>query len=177
MTLLLSVMFFVFISPGNIQQYKPPTNAEMVAMGTPSSDSDNKQLIEIIKKDLKIENADVKLLLGPYENIFGPARSLNNLPHDYFILIDNDFYQMLSPSEKNALMGHEMGHILYAPKVHVYDLDRTGLEICADFFAIKYAGVDAVLSLLEKLYSIPQDDRDQPDYKIRKAALEEFKRN
>lgn len=133
-------------------------------------------LIEQIKKDLKIENLSVKVIIVPHDEreLTG---ELVKILGGYIILVNGNISKNLTLDERKALISHEMGHIMYSPKVHVYDLARTGLDICADFFAVKYAGVDATLSLLEKLYTMAQDERDQPDYKIRKAVLEEVRRN
>ena len=172
----LSILLFIGLFLFRTTTVLAQTNKELIATGVESFD--NSELIQQAKKDLQIEKLSVKIILGAYYSKEGiTGRLVRDLPNGYFGLVDKDFYQRLTLPERKALIGHELGHILYVPTVHIYDLDRTGLDICADFFAVRYAGVDAVLSLLEKLYTIPQDDRDQPDYKIRKAVLEEVRRN
>ncbi len=168
-----------FLSADNALAKPPQINPEITKIILAGVEStENTDLIEQIKKDLKIEDMFVKVIIGSYDAAGITGQLVKALPGGYFILIDSNLYEKITPAERKALIGHEMGYILYAPKIHLYDLDRTGLDICADFFAVKYAGVDAVLSLLEKkLYSIPEDHRDQPAYKIRKAVLEEVRRN
>src|SRR3990167_5084255 len=78
-----------------------PTNAEMIAMGTPSDE--NVELVALIKKDLKLESVQVKVLIGPYdEKISSIGRLLNDLPNGYYVLVDRGFYEELTPEERKA---------------------------------------------------------------------------
>ncbi len=137
---------------------------------------ENKDLIDQIRMNLKIEDLPVTVFMLPYNSDVLTAQLVAHPDGGYFILISSNVNEKLTQDERKALIAHEMGHIAYTSKIHLYDLDRTGLDICADIFASKYAGIDAVLSLLEKLYTLDQDDREVPDYKIRKAALEAIKK-
>lgn len=149
-----------------------PTNSEMIAMGTPSNE--HGELVALIKKDLKLEAVQVKVLIGPYdEKIASIGRLLNDLPNGYYVLIDRGFYEGLTPTERNALISHEMGHIQYTVRVHVYDLEASAVQVSADIFAIKYVGIDAVLSFLEKICT--EDYRENVDCKLRTTVLKYIK--
>ena len=148
-----------------------PTNAEMIAMGTPSDE--NVELVALIKKDLKLESVQVKVLIGPYdEKISSIGRLLNDLPNGYYVLVDWGFYEELTPEERKALIAHEMGHIQYTVRVHVYDLEASVVQFGADMFAIRYAGIDAVLSFLDKKCH----DKDNLHCKLRLRDLNYVKK-
>lgn len=165
-------LILLIMPPYSIAQDIPLTNEEMIALGMTSDE--HAELVSKIKKDLKLEDVQVKVLIGSYnEKVTSTGRLLNDLPNGYYVLIDRGFYEGLIPTERDALIAHEMGHIQYTIKVHVYDLEASAVQVSADIFAIKYVGIDAVLSFLDK--TCTEDDRDNIDCKLRTAVLKYIK--
>ncbi len=173
MNLLISVtILFLSVFPASTAQAKiSPENEKLIAMGTLTLE--NRQFIAQIKRDLKINSIPVKVLLGPYNDIVGPARLVNDFPRSYYVLVDKNFYENLSALEKRSVIAHEMGHVIFTATPPVTDQEAMRLQVGADLFASRYVGIDALISLLNKLF--PEDyEKDIPEYLFRIKVLKEL---
>jgi len=145
-------------------------NQKLIATGIPTYE--NRQFIARIKKDLRL-NVPVIVLLGPYDKKMGSARLVDGFPRNYYILVDKDFYRGLSDLEKRSLIGHELGHVVFAVKPKAGDSEFVSLQIGADLFAARYVGFDAMIALLNKLY--PTDtSKEIPEYVLRIGILKKL---
>lgn len=117
---------------------------------------------------IKKISEELKLTKNVYL-ILVPTRDLRTkgvlIPKDsaYYIFADETFLTSLSDIEQKALIGHEMGHIIFGcPGTEIVFLPacQTG----ADLFAAMHTSPDATMSMLHKLYS---DQQWNPEYKIR----------
>jgi Zn-dependent protease with chaperone function len=111
-------------------------------------------LINRIKKDIKMPDIIVNVLVGPYFKTNGilVAIELFNAPK-YYIIMDQEFLSELNTEEKRAAISHEMGHIVVGIG-HTFDSRNNKIEIekKADEFASKYVHPKYMKSLLEKAY-------------------------
>ena len=139
-------------------------HSAMVSVGKPVNEFDN--LIARIKKDIGQDNIEIKVLVGPYFRYFGFIGYLyDEFSPTYFILVDEDFYNELTPEEREALAAHESGHIL-----HRYPRDGsraavTEFQVLTDEFGAKFVHPDHLKSLLKKANS---------DYFIRVSHLDKL---
>jgi hypothetical protein len=147
-------------------QLQPLTNRELIVMGRPAPYQAD--FIERISRDLKI-NKSVELVLGP--PLVFPRGRLAESTLAYYILIEEKFFLSLTDMEQKALIGHEMGHIIFLPP------NCDGYMSCqlgADLFAVLYTSPQAVIDLLEKLSDDP-NWKQSLDYTTRVPALEKLK--
>lgn len=124
-------------------------------------------LLDKIKKDINQENIEIKVFLGPYFKYYGIVGMLiDDYRPKYTILFDIEFYNKLTPQEREAIVAHEAGHILFKyPENH--SLETTiETQVLADRLAARYVNPDYVISALNKLYA---------DYLTRKERLEQLK--
>ena len=91
----------------NIQELRPLTNRELIVLGEPVQYQT--EFVEKISKELRVKK-DVRLIFGP--PLF-PRGRLAESALTYYILIEKDFFLRLSDIEQKALIGHEMGHIIF----------------------------------------------------------------
>src|SRR3989344_2832984 len=84
---------------------------EVMAMGR--RDLEHEKLISEIRKDLKIPNdLEIKIFVGPFNNIVNEGQLFYPTnPFSLILLLNENFYQDLTPEEKIALIGHELGHL------------------------------------------------------------------
>ncbi len=144
----------------------PPANRELIALSKPTEIQ--AEFINKISKDIKLKK-DIRLLLGPYAPI-GKGRLLES-PLSWFILVDEKFFIGLPDMEQKALIGHEMGHIVFTPSV------CGGVIECqedADFFAAVYTSPETVIILLDKFFIDPRD-RNSEQFKLRLENMEKLK--
>lgn len=117
-------------------------------------DLEHENLLYQIREDLKIpKDEEVKIFIGPYdENIIGEGRLISsNQPFGFILLLNETFYQKLTPEEKIALISHELGHLTNRVIIVLYNLDTLiRFQIEADTYATKYASPEAMISLLNK---------------------------
>ncbi len=172
-------IFFVFVilPPAKVDDpYRPLTIEEVVGMG--KQDLEHEGLISLVKEDLKItKSLEIKIFLGPYDNIIGEGELISSIhPLGFLILLDQSFYQGLSPKEKIALIAHELGHLTNKLTLQ-YDLDTAiQFQIEADTYATKYTAPETMMSVLKKVH-----DRHggnivtQYEYRLRIENLEKIK--
>jgi Zn-dependent protease with chaperone function len=136
--------------------------------GKPSNEYNS--LIKKIKNDLEndypalkslIIKSEITVYIGTYSRTLNidnaqmqPSFSNKNI---YYIIIDSDFFKSLNDDEKLATLGHETGHLPLMIKVvnglitwPLNRRDHVNSEIEADTIAARYAGANAVITLLKK---------------------------
>ncbi|MEK7121847.1 MAG: hypothetical protein AAB857_04030 [Patescibacteria group bacterium] len=134
------------------------------------------------------QKATLKIFLGSYVLLMGRKGFLVKAPPNYYIFIDMYFYYSLNQNEKEALIAHEFGHIVYEYNLIdklqfkiLYKFDPLGkrrneiltkYQIRADGFSAENTSPAAVISLLNKLYLIDSED---PDHKMRIKSLNRLK--
>lgn len=123
-------------------------------------------LLAKIKADIKWEDVEIRVLVGPYFRRFGTVGMLvDDYYPRYFILLDEEFYNELTPEEQEAGVAHEAGHILFRPFLEMGRSEVTEVQAMVDNFAAKYVHPKHLSSLLDKAYA---------DYLVRKRRLEEL---
>lgn len=124
---------------------------EVLGMGR--EDHDHENLLSQIRKDLKIpKDEEIKIFVGPYLNIFGEGQLVgSNHPFGFILLLDDIFYQDLTPEEKTALISHELGHLTNEVIFIMYNPDTPiRFQIEADTYSTKYVRPEAMISVLNK---------------------------
>ena len=124
---------------------------EIIGMGR--QDNEHENLLSQIREDLKIpQGLEVKIFIGPYTNISGEGRLVDsNHPFGFILLLDEGFYQDLTPEEKIALISHELGHLTNEAVFLTHDPDTAiRFQIEADTYATKYAKPEAMMRVLNK---------------------------
>ncbi|MEK7138944.1 MAG: hypothetical protein AAB799_02070 [Patescibacteria group bacterium] len=111
-------------------------------------------LITRIKRDIGQEKIEIKVFIGPYFKYAGIlGRLIDDYHPRYVILFDIELYNKLTRPEREALVAHEAGHILFKyPKDHSLEV-ATEVQVLADKFAAKYVSPDHIISPLNKLYA------------------------
>lgn len=148
-----------------LQEFQPLTNRELIVLGEPAQHQ--AEFIEKIARELAVKK-DIQMTLGPPPF---PRGRLAESALSYYILIEEDFFLGLSDIEQKALIGHEMGHIIFMPP------NCKGYMSCqmgADLFAAIYTSPQAVIDLMGKLSGGPQW-RESWEYKTRVEHLEKLK--
>lgn len=134
------------------------------------------------------QKATLKIFLGSYVLLLGHKGFLVSTPPNYYIFIDMYYYYSLNQNEKEALIAHEFGHIVYEYNLIdklqlkiLYKFDPlskrrneilTKYQIRADGFSAENTSPATVISLLNKIYLINSED---PDYKMRIKSLNKLK--
>ncbi|MBI2064254.1 MAG: hypothetical protein HYT66_00915 [Candidatus Yanofskybacteria bacterium] len=155
----IGAIFIIFPSPEEIAVKQV---SEIVQIGQPTDKFDG--LLSKIKKDIDQKNIEIKVLVGPYFRYMGIIGLLyDEFRPTYFILIDEEFYDELVWEEKEALVTHESGHILYRYPRENSRAAITELQVLADEFGAKFVHPKYLASLLKKVNS---------DYFIRVKHLE-----
>lgn len=124
---------------------------EVIRMG--KHDMDHEDLIHKVRKDLKIpEGLEVKIIVGPYTNIVNEGQLIYSThPFILLLVINETFYQNLTPEEKIALIAHELGHLTNDVIFLTHSSDISiRFQIEADTYATKYAPPEAMISVLNK---------------------------
>jgi len=125
----------------------PLTDQELITLGKPSLL--HADLIEQIAKDINFKN-NIRLILSPDVVTKGRLVSYRS---DYYILVQKEYFLTLSDMEQRALIGHELGHIIFrgpplcSPVIHC--------QIKADLFAAKYTSPEIMINLLNKISADP----------------------
>ena len=145
-TFILTIVFLysVLIEP---LEPRPLTIKELLVQGNPSDA--HKEFIDRIKRDLKIKD-EVKIILGPP---FYPLGELARQENSWAILSQENFFNSLTDIEQKALIGHELGHVLYSPPkcLRVIECQKS-----ADKFAAAYTSPKAVIDLLNSFSNDPR---------------------
>ncbi len=149
-------LFLFFLGFQTPQIYRPQRSQHLTIeeiLTRSGRDLEHEDLISQIRQDLKItSDLNIKIFVGPYENISGEGRLLKLENHlGFVVLLDEVFYQNLTSEEKISVIAHELGHITNKA-VLAHDLDTAiQFQIEADTYATKYASPEAMLSVLNKL--------------------------
>ncbi len=152
------------------------TREEIFALGIP--DTENHTFITEIKKDLKIEGIDVKILFGPYLHTTGSGMLvISNKPLRYHVLLDKNIYDQLEAQEKKALIAHEMGHILNKTTYQDDKETTINMQVEADNYAALKTSPDTVINLLKKIFSAEMVSKHHPEYTKRVQNLENLKKS
>lgn len=124
-------------------------------------------LITKIKQDINMTGPPIKVV---FSHAYWGAETFGN---EYGITmgISCSLYYELDPKERIALIAHELGHFL--PGNLNNDLKS---QMAADRFATDYAGIDATISLIDKVYPFKKYEwGDREIWKIRHDALVHLK--
>jgi len=160
--LILVVVFavwFAIIDPPTPEELSPV--ARFTLIGHPSHEFDD--LIAKVEEDIKnttSRDVQITVFVGPYSRIGQLDSSLE--PY-FYILLDEVFLNSLTPKERDALVAHEAGHVLFRYANSSSRKAMTGVQIQADMFALRYVDPKDLISLLDKIYY---------DYLARKSYLE-----
>lgn len=171
----------------------------LISVGVENTSHDN--FVKKIIKDANFKRTTrVTIFLGPYEKLVGIDGFLLHEYEDYYIFIDWGFYFSLEQGEREALIAHELGHIIYRPNLAEqlqldttdqlrrysyfrklfsknssfrdrYDQIKTRYQVRADYFAAKKTSPEKVISLLNRLFT----NRDGNDYQTRIENLNKMK--
>lgn len=178
-----SFMFLVFPSIEDLDPYKPLSTEknvgvnEVLEMGR--QDLEHEDLIVQIRKDLKIPlGLEVKIIVGPYTNIVNEGQFVPTFnPFAIILMLNETFYQNLTPEEKIALISHELGH-LTNEEVFLMNNPDTPIrsQIEADTYATKYASPEAMISVLNKA-NARHGNAPSRQYNLRIQNLEKIKQS
>ncbi len=129
----------------------PLTVKEGTEMG--KQDKNHEDLVSQVREDLKLDpSLSIKIFIGPYQEITGEGLFIPLInPPEVIILIDQNFYQILTPEEKVALIAHELGHLLNEEMLNFNLATMISFQIEADSYATKYVEPAALISVLDKL--------------------------
>lgn len=133
----------------------------LVRIGTPLNDSPRSL---IMRRNLLPISNKIKIFIGPYASTIVGLGSLVKYKGIIYVFIDMDFYQGLVEEERDALIGHEMGHV-------IYEKEDIISQVNADQFVAKYVRKEAVISLLDKLFP----DKTDREYLQRIFVLQNYK--
>ncbi len=130
------------------------------------------ELISRAQGDIEqVLNQKIKITvyIGRYFRYVGFVALLNTYyePH-YYLNLDGEFLEELTEKEINAVILHELGHILYRPPLNPDFSQATEAEVLADSFITKYpeyTSTKDAISLLDKAHS---------PYLIRRKNLEKI---
>ena len=150
-----SAIWFGIIDPPTPEEL--PSIAGSTLMGHPSHEFD--ALIAKIEEDIK-RDIQITVFVGPYSRI---GRLDDSLEPYFYILLDEEFLNSLTPKERDALVAHEAGHILFRYSRDDSRKATTDVQVQADMFAIQYVDPKDLISLLDKIYY---------DHLTRKSYLE-----
>ena len=122
-------------------------------MGMGKQDKDHEDLVAQVREDLKLNpSLSIKIFIGPYQEVTGEGLFIPLInPPGVIILIDQNFYQILTPEEKIAIIAHELGHLLNEEMLTVNLATMINFQIEADTYATKYVEPAALISVLDKL--------------------------
>ena len=111
------------------------------------------------------------VFVGPYFRYLGFVAFLNTYYQPYYGLsLDDEFLEELTEAEINAVILHELGHILHRSPPNPNRNQSTEAEVLADSFMGKYPEYSSpkdMISLLDKAHS---------DYLIRRRRLEHLEK-
>lgn len=156
---------------------KDITLKEMLRIG--KQDLEHEDLLSKIRDDLKIPSGlEVKIFIGPYVNISGEGILCDsNHPFGLILLLDEVFYKNLTPEEKVALIGHELGHLTNEAFLIIHDTDTPiRFQIEADTYATKYSKPEAMISVLNKVMEIHKGFHSR-QYRLKIENLEKIKQS
>jgi len=123
----------------------------LASLGTPINEYD--ELLNKIREDIKPLEAEITVLVGHYFQYAHILAAMDTAyAPNYYILLDEEFLNELTPEEKIAVVAHEAGHILYSPGPSFNREHKTATEILTDKFASKYVHPKHIQSLLDKAY-------------------------
>ena len=179
-----SFVFLILPSIENLNPYKPLSTEkdigidEIIRMGR--QDYEHEDLLSQIREDLKIpQNLEIKIFIGPYINIVSEGEYIDSRrPFGFILLLNEFFYQELTPEEKIALISHELGHLTNDVIFLSYNPTDTKirLQIEADTYATKYVNPEAMMSVLNKA-NVRHGGYPSRQYYLRIQNLERIKQS
>lgn len=158
------------------ERLQPPTTREdLLAIGTLSEE--HKEFIDRVSRELKTTKK-VEVIMIPALFLVKGGRLVETREY-WLILIEQDFYAGLEPMEQKALLGHELGHIIFTPPAC---RGYMSCQMGADLFAATHTSPDAVIGLLNKLFQEPHpkagesyQKKAEEERKIRIGNMEKLK--
>lgn len=132
------------------------------------------ELVAEVQRDIEqLVGREIKItvIVGPYFRFYGLLAFLDDLENPYYYLgLDNRFMNELTEGERNSVVIHELGHILYRYPIYPDYDQRAEVEVKADGFVskyTKYAGAKDAISALDKAHR---------NYTTRRMHLEKLAR-
>lgn len=182
---LLAVVLFVFgvfVAPNPIlirkeigKETKPQTRAEPKPNLNGSQFIESREFDELVAKvqrdieQILNQKIHITVLVGPYFRYVGLIAFLSTYNESYYSLnLDSEFLEELTDKEKNAVILHELGHILYRPPPNSSRSQAIEAEVLADSFITKYPEYASVKDMLRLL------DKASNNYLIRRRHLEQL---
>ena len=175
----------------HLNQNKKVEISKLIDIGV--ENKSHSAFIEKVSQDKKFKqrNAKIRVFVGPYLQVLGFDGCLKSIHSNYYVLLDWHFYNSLDQGEKEALIAHELGHIVYVPNIVealVLEVEHpfknwpffknqreqisTKYQILADTFSARETSPEKMISLLNKLYP---HDKNSLDYKKRMRSLENLR--
>ena len=178
--LLVAVLFTfgVFVIPEPAPQIATTDNTiktEPAITGfTATINHEYSELIAKVQSDIEQVLGDkihITVLVGPYYRHYSFIAFLDTFNEPYFYLsLDGEVLKELTSAEINAVIIHELGHVLYRPPPHPSRSQAVEAEVLADGFVNKYPKYSSpkdMISALGKAYG---------DYLTRIKKLEKLAR-
>jgi hypothetical protein len=158
-----SFMAYVDAVFHHLERLRPPTREDFLTVGTPSYE--HRDFIDRVKLELNVRK-DVEVIVMP-TFFFGAGGKIIETPESYIILIEREFNLKLEEVEQKALLGHELGHIIYSPpKCNSY----LSCQMGADLFAATHTSPEAAISLLDKLFEYTHSKRPEAEEEHQKRV-------
>ena len=148
----------------------PNTREDLLAVGTLSED--HKDFVEGIGKELKVTKKIEVIMIPTMFFTIARGGRLVQTETSWLVLIERDFFLRLNIEEQKALIGHELGHIIFIfPRCVFYMSCQKG----ADRFAALHTSPDATIGFLNKLFNSTTDEKRKKEHESRVQYIERLK--